>query len=151
MSGEYPETIMLSPECLHGRPLGQIPYTDGFVFTTRDDQFVLGVEEGGRDVVEVSSTRIDFPSFRLTHPPDLDLAVIGRRDYQGERGVECRKVDTTVMPFKDVFDCREIVESIESARCAIWCVLAKPRNIPYAHGLVLGCGHNQVFLGMKLS
>ena len=38
---EYPEPVMLSPERLHRRPLGEVPYSNCLVLATRNDQFVL--------------------------------------------------------------------------------------------------------------
>ena len=71
---------MLSPEGLNSRALGKIPDPDSFIFTAGDDKLMFGVEQSGRNVVEVSSARIDFPSLGLAHPPDFDLPVVGSRN-----------------------------------------------------------------------
>jgi len=49
MSGQDPESIILASESLHGGPLAHVPYSNGLVFTDRQDQLVFGMKEGGRD------------------------------------------------------------------------------------------------------
>lgn len=77
---EYPKPVVFPPESLHSGPLRQIPHSHCLVLAARDDKFVFGVEEGHRDIVEVSSTRVNFPCLRLTHAPDLDLPIVGSGD-----------------------------------------------------------------------
>jgi hypothetical protein len=67
---------MLAPESLDGGSLGQVPNTDGLVFTTRYDLFVFRVEEGGGHIIEMSMARVDFPGFGFAHPPDFNGSII---------------------------------------------------------------------------
>lgn len=127
---------MLSPEGLHGRPLGKVPDPDGFVFTTGDDELVLGVEQSSGNIVEVSSTRVDFPSFGLTHSPDFDLPVVRSRNDERERVVEHRVVDPAVVTFQYVLHSREIVESVEGSGCRVRSAFSKTGNIPNSNGLI---------------
>lgn len=150
MRSKNPEPVVFPAEGLYGRALRQIPYPHSLVFTARDDELVLRVEHRSGDVVEVPSTRVDFPSLRLAHSPDLDLPVIRSRHDQRQRGVERGEIDTAVVSFQNIFDRREIVESVERARRAVRRVLAKARNVPDANSLILRGRHDEVFLRMKL-
>lgn len=69
MRSQYPETIVLSSESLHGRSLAHIPNTNRLVFRIRDDEFMFRVEKGARDIVEVTSASIDFPCLCIAHSP----------------------------------------------------------------------------------
>ena len=127
---------MFSPEGLDGRALGKIPDPDSFIFAARDDKLVFWVEQGGRNVVEVASTRINFPSLGLAHPPDFDLPVVSSRNDKRQRVVEHRVVDSTVVTFQHVLHSREIVESIKGSRCRIRSAFSKTGDIPNSDGLI---------------
>ena len=116
MRRKDPETVMLSPERLHGRPLREVPDAHRLVLTARDDELVFGMEERGGDIVEVTSASIHLPSLRLAHSPDLDLTVVRRGDDERKRGMEGGPVDTAIMAFEDILDGREVVEGIKRAR-----------------------------------
>jgi hypothetical protein len=45
MSSQDPESIVFPPESLHGSSLPHIPHSDGFVFSSRDNQLVSRMEE----------------------------------------------------------------------------------------------------------
>ena len=115
MGSKDPETVVLSPECLDGCPLGKIPDPYCLVFSARNDELVLGMEQSSRDVVEVASARVNLPCLRVAHAPELNLPVVSRRHDERERGVELCPVYTAVVPFEDVFDRRERVEGLEPA------------------------------------
>jgi hypothetical protein len=79
-----PEPIMFPPEGLDGGSLRQIPHTNSSIVSARQDQFVFGMEESARDVVEMAATRVDPPSIGLAHPPNLDDSVVCSRHDKGE-------------------------------------------------------------------
>lgn len=54
---------MLPAEGLQCSSLGHVPYANGLVFTIGEDQLLTRMENGGRDIVVVSSTSIHFPTF----------------------------------------------------------------------------------------
>ena len=65
MSREDPESIMVPPERLNGRPLGHIPHPYRLVLARRQDELMFRVEQGHRDIVEMTSAAIHFPSLGL--------------------------------------------------------------------------------------
>ena len=150
MRRKDPETVMLSPERLHGRPLREVPDAHRLVLTARHDELMFGMEERGGDIVEVTSASIHLPSLRLAHAPDLDLPVVRSRYNERQRRVERSPVDATVMALEHVLHGREVVEGVERAGRGVRRVLAQTRDVPDAHSLVLGRGHNQVFLWVEL-
>lgn len=97
MSGEDPESVVFPSEGLDGGPLSHVPDSDRLVFSVRQDKLVSRVEDTGRDIVEVSSTGVDLPSFGVGHPPQLDLTIITARDNQWQGRMERRPIDTTVV------------------------------------------------------
>lgn len=64
-------------------------------------------------VVEMTSTRINFPCLRFAHPPYFDDAIICGRDDERESGVEDGVVHAAVVTFEDVLDGRKSVERLE--------------------------------------
>ena len=102
MRGEDPETVMLPPECLHALPLRHVPHANGLVFRVGNNELLLRMEEGARDVVDVAAQRVDLPRLGLVHPPQLHLPVVGARDDQRQRGVEARPVDAAVVALEHV-------------------------------------------------
>jgi len=62
MSGQDPESVMLPSESLHSGPLGHVPDPNRLVFSIRENQLVTRVEDTGRDIVEVTSAGVNFPS-----------------------------------------------------------------------------------------
>ena len=87
------------------------------------------VEDRIRHIIEMSSARIDFPRFRLAHPPDLDRPIICSGYDQGKSGVECRIVSPTIVPLENVFDRGECIESLECSRPG-----RTPDRSPWARG-----------------
>ena len=61
------------------------------------------MEKHSRSIVEVATTRIDLPRFRLRHAPDFNETVIACRNKQRELRVERDPVDAAVVAFEDVF------------------------------------------------
>jgi hypothetical protein len=140
---------MFPAEGLYSRSLSEVPDSNCFVFSARYDQFVLGVEDSAWDIVEVATACVDLPRLQVTHPPQFDLPVIRSRNDEGEGWVEDSIVDTTVMTFQDILDRWEVVECVECAGGWIGCTFTQTRDIPYPDGLIHGCGHDKVFLGME--
>ena len=151
MGGEHPESIVLPSERLDRGPLGQVPHANCLVFTARDDQFMLGMEESARHVVEMTSARIDLPSFRLAHPPELDLPIIGGGYDQGKSGVEHGIVDSAVMTLKNILHSRESIESVESTGRRVRRALAQARYIPDTYSLIHRRRYDKVFFRVKKS
>jgi len=54
VGSKHPEPVVLPPECLYGGSLRQVPHAHGLVLATRDDKFVLGMEESAGNAVEMS-------------------------------------------------------------------------------------------------
>ena len=69
MRSQYPETIVFPSKSLYGRSLAHVPNSNRLVFSIRDDEFMFRVEEGARDIVEVTSASIDFPCLCIAHSP----------------------------------------------------------------------------------
>ena len=113
MCSKDPEPIMFSPESLDSGMLGQVPHMHSFVFSARYNQFMLGMEQSIGHVIEVSSTRIDFPGLCFAHSPYFNRPIIGSRDDQWETWVERCKVDPSVVALQDVLDCQERVECLK--------------------------------------
>lgn len=78
MGCKHPETILIPTEGLNRTSLGQIPDANCLVFTTADDELVLGMELSGIDIVEMTTTRVNLPCPRVRHAPDFDNTVIAR-------------------------------------------------------------------------
>jgi hypothetical protein len=97
MSGQYPEPVVLSAKGLYGCPFGHVPNANRLVFSIRQNEFVAWVEQTCRDVVEVSTARIDLPSLGIRHPPELDLTVITTRNDEREGRMEGSPVDAAIM------------------------------------------------------
>lgn len=108
------------------------------------------MEYGGGDVVEVPAACINLPCPVLTHTPNFDLSVVRGGYNQGKSRMESGIIDTAIVTFKDILDGREVVESIKSTRSCIRCALAEAGDVPYAHGLILGCRNHEVLLWMEL-
>lgn len=104
MGREDPESVVLSSEGLDGGSLAHVPDANSLVFGVGDDELVLGVEEGARDVVKVAAASVDFPGLGVAHAPEFDLTVVAGRDNQRQRGMECCPIDTAVVAFENVFD-----------------------------------------------
>ena len=62
------------------------------------------MEKTARYVVGVAAQRVYFPCLRFAHSPQLDLSIVGSTGQQGERGVECRPINTAVVALEDIFD-----------------------------------------------
>jgi hypothetical protein len=52
----------------------------------------------------MSTTGVDLPRFQVTHPPQLDLAIVRSGNDERKSWVEDSIVDTTVMTFQDILD-----------------------------------------------
>ena len=104
--GHDPKSIVFSSESLHRCPLCHIPHPDRLILARRQYQLVTRVEHSHRDIIKVTSTTIDFPSFGFRHPPELDLSIITTRYDEGECRVECCPIDPPIMALEDVFDDR---------------------------------------------
>jgi len=107
------------------------------------------MEDGTGDIIEMTTARVDLPRLQITHPPKLDLAVIGSRNDERKGRVEDSIIDTTVVTFQDILDRREVVECVKCTRCCTGCTLAQAGDIPYPDGLIHGCRDNEIFLGME--
>ena len=150
MRREHPETIVFSPERLDGGALREVPDADGLVLTAGHDELVLRVEEGSRDVVEVTSACVDLPGLRLAHPPNLDLTVVRSGNDEGQRRVEGCPIYTAVVTLKHVLDRREVIEGVEGTWSGIGGALPQPRDVPDADSLVLRRRYDKVFLRVEL-
>ena len=136
MRGKDPESILLPPEGLDCSALCKIPYADCLVFTTRNDEFVFGMEERVGDIVEVPSARVNLPSLCFAHPPNFDRAIVGSRDDQGEGRMEGGKIDASVVALEDILHGREGVERFKIVGSSAGCALSQAGYIPNAYGLV---------------
>jgi hypothetical protein len=65
MSSQNPESVVLPTESLDSGPLSHVPDPDRLVFSVRKDKLVTRVENTGRNVVEVTSAGINFPSLGI--------------------------------------------------------------------------------------
>lgn len=150
MCRQHPEAVLFSPERLHGGALGEVPDANGLVFTAGHNELVLGVEERGGDVVEVTSARIYLPRLRLAHAPDLDLPVVCSGDDERKGRVERGPVDAAVVPLEHVLDGREVVEGVKGAGRGVGGVLAQTGDIPNAYSLILRSGYDEVLFRVEL-
>src|SRR6266436_5898352 len=110
MRDKRPKPIMFPPKCLYRGPLRKIPNPHSLILSTTHDQLMFRMKHCIRHIIEMSSARIDFPRFRLAHPPDLDRPIICSGYDQGKSGVECRIVSPTVVSLENVFDRGECIE-----------------------------------------
>jgi hypothetical protein len=107
------------------------------------------MEDSAGYIVEMSTTSVDLPRLQVTHPPELDLAVIRSRNDKRKGRMEDGEIDTTVVAFQNILDRREVVKGVECTRSRIGCTLAQTGDIPYPYGLVHGRRHNKVVLGVE--
>jgi len=107
------------------------------------------MEDSAGDIVEMSTTSVDLPRLQVTHPPQLDLAVIRSRDDKRKGRMEDGEINTTVVAFQDILDRREVVKGVECTRGCIGCTLAQTGDFPYPDSLVHRRRHNKVVLGVE--
>lgn len=88
MRGEDPKAIVLATESLDSCALAHIPYSDGFILGIANDELVSGVEEGTRDIVEMTPACIHFPRLGVAHSPEFDLTIVASRHDQRQRRME---------------------------------------------------------------
>jgi len=62
------------------------------------------MEDSTGDIVEMSATGINLPCLQVTHPPQLDLAVIRSRNDKRKGRMEDSVIDTTIVTFQDILD-----------------------------------------------
>ena len=150
MCSHDPESIMFPPECLHRGPLRHVPHPDRLILARRQNQLVPRVEHGHRDVVEMTSTTVNFPSFGFGHPPELDLSIITTGYDERECGVECGPINSSVMALENIFDDRIGVSEqirltligssyllLEGHRCLMRLVLLpQSRDVPDTNGKI---------------
>lgn len=65
MGSDNPEAVQVALERLDRRPLAEVPYSNCLIFADREDEFLVGVEETSRRILEVAAAGIDFPCLRL--------------------------------------------------------------------------------------
>ena len=98
---------------------------------------MFGVEQSRLDVIEMASARINLPCLRLAHSPYLDLTVVRSGNNEWKSRVKSGKIDSAIMTFEYILNSGEIVERVKCSRSAVRCVLAKARNVPDSHSLIL--------------
>lgn len=150
MCGKDPKSVVLPSEGLDCGTLCKVPYTHCLVLPTRNDEFVLGVEERIGNIVEVASARVNLPSLRFAHPPNFDRAIVSGGDNQRKGGMEGGEIDASVMALEDILYGRERVERFEIVRTSAGSALSQTGYVPNAYGLVHGCRHDEIVLWMKL-
>eukprot|EP00162_Nutomonas_longa_P014261 comp21894_c0_seq1/m.49668 comp21894_c0_seq1/g.49668 ORF comp21894_c0_seq1/g.49668 comp21894_c0_seq1/m.49668 type:complete len:1021 (+) comp21894_c0_seq1:778-3840(+) len=158
--GQDPEAIGVSAEGLGGHAAGNVPDADRLVLGVGENELLLGVEDGARDIVDMAAQTVDFPCLGLVHAPELDLAVVGSRDDQREGVVERCPVDAAVVALEHVLDdgvrgAKDVRVHVAHGRRAGGSadgngLLAQAREIPDTHGLVERCADQQVLLGVEL-
>ena len=111
---------------------------------------MFGVEDRVRNVVKVTSARVYLPRLGLAHSPDFDYPIVRGRNYQRESWVEYGKIDTAIVPLKNVFDGRKGIERFEIARSSVWCAFSETRDIPHSDGLIHGGRNDEVFFWVEL-
>lgn len=142
-----------------------LPNSDTLVFAVGKNQFSLWVEQNGRDIVVVTTTRINFPGFAFVVTPQFDKSIIGSRDNQWRGGMKRDPVDTAIMTLKNVLynDIRLPEQISLSSGDGCWsntirgshswhCVLlAESRDVPDTDSLVKTCTGYQIFGWVELS
>jgi hypothetical protein len=149
---QRPEAVVLSAERLHRRALLEVPDADRLVFTARDNELAGRVEDGTRDVVEVSAARVDLPCLGLAHAPEPHGAVVRSGQQERERGMKHSPVDPAVVALEHVLDGREVIVRVEltaRARRLLWRALAKTGDVPDADRLVHGGRDDEVLLRVE--
>jgi len=73
------------------------------------------MEKHSRSIVEMATTCIDLPRFRLGHAPDFNETVVACRNKQRELRVERNPVYAAVVAFEDVLhSCIGVAKDIGS-------------------------------------
>mmetsp|Transcript_99939 Transcript_99939/g.312257 ORF Transcript_99939/g.312257 Transcript_99939/m.312257 type:complete len:958 (+) Transcript_99939:467-3340(+) len=158
--GDDPAAVVLAAEGVDARSLRGVPDPDRAVLRVGQHQLLPGVEDHAGDVVEVASQGVDLPSLRVVHPPELDEAVIGPRDYERQRGVEGRPVDALVVAFKHVLHngigrAEDVLRRLPVRGRRTGAdgdgLVAEAGGVPHAHGLVEGGRNHEVLLRVEVS
>ena len=61
VSGDDPVAVVLASECVEAGALGHVPDADRLVLGVAQNELLLRVEDGARDVVVVAAASVDFP------------------------------------------------------------------------------------------
>lgn len=139
MCGKDPKSIVFSPKGLNRGTLCKVPYAHSLVLAARNDEFVLWMEEGAGNIVEVPSARVNLPSLGFTHPPNLDGAIVRSGDDERQRGMEGGEIDASVMALEDILYGGERVECLKIIWTSTGSTLSQTGYVPHAYGLVHGC------------